>query len=122
MMTFARDAKPTTRKAMRELGNQARMIGIIILALIVATLVMPLAIAILAVGLVGLLIWAWVHEFVILMHLRDTDFPGRSDKLVWSILMILLPPIGVVAFWTYRSSRTTDAPTASTKPTRDDWS
>src|SRR3954454_18763394 len=48
---------------------------------------------------------AWRHEFVFLMSLRDDELPGRNDKLVWTALMILLPPVGLWAFRAFRESR-----------------
>ncbi len=30
---------------------------------------------------------AWCHEFVFLMGLRDSDLPGRHDKLIWAFLL-----------------------------------
>ena len=45
---------------------------------------------------------AWRHEFVLLMEKGDGDFPGRSDKLIWVLLLLLLAPIGV---WFVRSYR-----------------
>ena len=58
--------------------------------------------ALLAVAVVFLCTRAWIREFSFLMALRDEDFPGRSDKLVWVILLTVMVPIG---FWTFRSFR-----------------
>jgi len=49
-----------------------------------------------------LLVWFWVVEFVTLMGLGDDSFPGRFDKLVWAVLLILLPPAGMIAFGVFR--------------------
>ena len=45
---------------------------------------------------------AWRHEFVGLMLMPDEVFPGRYDKRSWMLLMIVLPPLGL---GTYRSFR-----------------
>jgi hypothetical protein len=45
---------------------------------------------------------AWSHEFVFLMGLRDGDFPGRHDKLVWAFLLFVFAPIAVWFFRSYR--------------------
>lgn len=50
---------------------------------------------------VGLLI-AWVREFAFLMRQGDDAFPGRNDKLIWALVLIVLPPLGVLAFWSFR--------------------
>lgn len=52
----------------------------------------------LAVGLLAL----WVREFGYLMNQPDEAFRGRNDKLIWALLLIMLPPVGVIAFWSYR--------------------
>lgn len=54
-----------------------------------------LAIAILAV-------FFWVREFIHLMGLADEAFPGRYDKVLWFLLLVLLPPVGALAFSTFR--------------------
>ena len=35
---------------------------------------------------------AWSHEFVFLMGLRDDDFPGRNDKLIWVVVLLVFAP------------------------------
>jgi hypothetical protein len=50
---------------------------------------------------------AWSHEFVFLMGLRDTDLPGRHDKLIWALLLLIFPPIST---WLFRSYRQTHWP------------
>lgn len=47
-------------------------------------------------------VYAWVREFTFLMRLGDDAFPGRYDKLIWAFLLIALPPVGILAFWSYR--------------------
>jgi len=44
----------------------------------------------------------WVRELVHLMGLSDDAFPGRHDKVMWFILLLCVPPIGVVAFGVFR--------------------
>lgn len=44
----------------------------------------------------------WREEFVFLMGLRDDEFPGRHDKLTWSVMLLLLAPVGVWSFRAYR--------------------
>ena len=36
------------------------------------------------------------------MGLRDDDFPGRNDKLIWVFLLLLLAPVGAWLFRSYR--------------------
>ena len=45
---------------------------------------------------------AWVREFTFLMRLDDEAFPGRNDKLIWAVLLMVLPPVGVWLFQGYR--------------------
>jgi len=49
----------------------------------------------------------WRNEFVSLMGLRDEDFPGRHDKLIWVGMLLALAPIGV---WFFRAYRLTHWP------------
>ncbi|MDB5350924.1 MAG: hypothetical protein JWN86_2171 [Planctomycetota bacterium] len=46
--------------------------------------------------------WLWGREFINLMGLADEAFPGRYDKILWFTLMILLPPVGLLAFGAFR--------------------
>lgn len=52
-------------------------------------------------GLLVLVLFArsWMHEFIFLMNLKDSDFPGQFDKLVWALLMIGMAPVGL---WLFR--------------------
>ena len=47
---------------------------------------------------------AWSHELVFLMGLRDTDLPGRHDKLIWAFLLLSFPPITTWFFRSYRQA------------------
>jgi len=76
-----------------------------ILALVVMTNDTPwheltglLAVAI----VVGLLLWLWVREFAGMMAISDDAFPGRLDKPIWAAAMLLLPPVGAIAFAVFR--------------------
>jgi hypothetical protein len=61
----------------------------------------------LSIGLLCLLtlawfVRAWRKEFVFLMGLRDDDFPGRNDKLIWAIVLLVFAPFCVWFFRSYR--------------------
>jgi hypothetical protein len=62
--------------------------------------------SLLLVLLVGTLaVWfasAWLREFRFLILLSDDVFPGQNDKLIWAILLIVLPPVGLWLFQSYR--------------------
>jgi hypothetical protein len=45
---------------------------------------------------------AWAREFWFLMRLGDESFPGQHDKLIWAVLLIVLPPVGVYHFNRFR--------------------
>lgn len=53
----------------------------------------------------GLFAHVWRREFLLLMNRRDDEFPGRFDKLTWTLLLIVMPPVGVWFFRTYRLVR-----------------
>jgi hypothetical protein len=56
---------------------------------------------------------AWSLEFVFLMGLRDDDFPGRHDKLIWAFLLFTFAPI---AIWFFRSYRLAHWPEPVAEP------
>ena len=58
---------------------------------------------------------AWVREFAYLMRLGDDAFPGRNDKLIWAILLIVLPPVGVWLFRAYREAHWPEAKPAKAR-------
>jgi len=55
-----------------------------------------------AATLLVVFVMAWLHEFRFLMPLRDDAFPGQNDKLIWAFLLIVLPPVGLWVFRSYR--------------------
>jgi hypothetical protein len=67
---------------------------------------------ILLIGL-GLFFKAWRDEFVFLMGRHDAEFPGRHDKLMWVVLLLLYAPAGV---WFFRSYRMIHWPEATQSP------
>lgn len=62
--------------------------------------VFPLWVGLLVV--LALVVRAWRNEFLFLMALRDEDLPGRYDKLIWTLVLVMIPPVG---FWLFRSYR-----------------
>ena len=70
------------------------------LMLLVAALPLFLGLAILAA--IVLFARAWLREFSFLMGTDDSAFPGRNDKLIWALLLIVLPPVGVYLFRAHR--------------------
>ena len=80
--------------------------------LVILTAVLPLVpVALLAVVLAALFLFgrAWVREFGYLMRLDDDAFPGRNDKLIWAMLLIVLPPVGAWMFGSYREAHWPEA-------------
>ncbi|HEV3164754.1 MAG TPA: hypothetical protein VGZ22_12065 [Isosphaeraceae bacterium] len=67
----------------------------------------PMVIAVLVVAAALLIAFgaAWLYEFRFLITLRDDAFPGSNDKLIWGLLLIVLPPVGVWLFRGYRETR-----------------
>ena len=88
---------------LREVIEQARRNawGIAAAVLLIAVLTVSPPGFLAMAGLIVLVLFArsWMHEFVFLMHLKDSDFPGRFDKLVWALLMIGVAPVGL---WIFR--------------------
>ena len=65
---------------------------------------LEVAVAIFTISIVALawFVRTWNREFVYLMGLRDDDFPGRHDKLIWAFLLFAFSPIAVWFFRSYR--------------------
>ncbi len=70
---------------------------------------MPVVLALALLAAVVLFARAWLREFTYLMRLRDDAFPGHNDKLIWAILLIVLPPVGAWLFQTYREAHWPEA-------------
>lgn len=66
-----------------------------------------------------LLALAWAREFVFLMRLADDVFPGRHDKLIWALLLIALPPLGTLAFWSFRRAHWPESKPAAVRSVHD---
>ena len=59
----------------------------------------------------------WHDEFVALMNRTDDEFPGRFDKLIWALALIVVAPAGVWFFRSFRKARWPETRTStSTKP------
>jgi hypothetical protein len=61
---------------------------------------------ILAAALVVLLLLVfWLRQFIVLMALPDSVFPGRYDKTLWFVLFLAGGFLGPTAFWLYGIAR-----------------
>jgi len=84
--------------------------SLLALALDAAWIAVPLAFAL------GIF---WVWQFVQLMLLEDTLFPGRFDKILWAAAFILLSPLAPFAFRAWKFARTAErAPLSATPQAR----
>ena len=104
------------RERLRDLSRRARhwqfTIWQLMAAVIVAALLFHMFTARGSEGLfsfvllcLGFLTWfvrSWQKEFLFLMGLRDADFPGRHDKVLWAIMLLVFAPVGVWFFRAYR--------------------
>jgi hypothetical protein len=79
------------------------LVGALLVA--VAGASVALAIGLFVLALIVIFVACWLHEFRTLMLLGDDAFPGRHDKLIWALLLIVLPPVGVWLFRSYREAR-----------------
>ena len=91
-------------------------LALLVVFLVVALPVIPAVLLLVMVGALVLFAQAWVREFAFLMRLGDDAFPGHNDKLIWAILLIVLPPVGAWLFGTYRAAHW-----PATKPAGDAW-
>ena len=82
------------------------------LVILAGIFILPLMPVVLTLGVVFALVLfgkAWLREFTYLMRLGDDAFPGHNDKLIWAILLIVLPPVGAWLFQTYREAHWPEA-------------
>lgn len=86
---------------------QAVAVAAIVLALAIPASVL-LVVAAVAV-LVAIFGVEWLAEFQFLMRLGDDAFRGRNDKLIWAILLIVLPPVGLWQFRVHRQAHWPEA-------------
>lgn len=56
----------------------------------------------LLVVLVFAVVWGW--QFIQLMVLADTDFPGRYDKPLWVAAFVFVIPVAPFAFMYWRQT------------------
>lgn len=73
----------------------------------------PTPLFLLGIAAVVLFAITWVRDFAYLMTQPDAAFPGRYDKPIWAFLLIVLPPVGVLAFWSYRRAHATETKPAA---------
>jgi hypothetical protein len=83
------------------------MIVVVVTALLLSALAArgpagAFPIVILALLVLAWFVRVWCNQFVFLMGLRDDDFPGRHDKLIWVFLLFAVAPISVWFFRSYR--------------------
>ena len=94
------------RRWMRRLGNAVRSMtawnvaAVLWVGVMIASIAVSLPLA-LVLAILGFLPF-WGHELWVLMHQDDTVFPGKNDKLIWALVLLLCPPLGVVLFRSYR--------------------
>ena len=60
----------------------------------------PLLLIILA--LIILIIIRWWEEFIFMMSLNDSNFPGKSDKILWFIVFFILPLVAPFLFRSWK--------------------
>jgi hypothetical protein len=84
-------------------------IALLVMAAIFILPVVPFVLVLAVLAAVVLFARAWLREFTYLMKLHDEAFPGRNDKLIWAMLLIVLPPVGAWLFQTYREAHWPEA-------------
>jgi uncharacterized membrane protein YhaH (DUF805 family) len=87
------------------------MAAVIVTGLLLVALTAPpgeekgFAAVLLSLGILAWFVRSWCNEFVFLMGLRDEDFPGRNDKLIWAVVLLAFAPISVWLFRTFRAAQ-----------------
>jgi hypothetical protein len=79
-------------------------IALLVVAAVIVLPVMPLVLTLALLAALVMFARAWVREFAYLMRLKDDAFPGHNDKMIWAMLLIVLPPVGAWLFQNYREA------------------
>jgi hypothetical protein len=87
------------------------LLGLLFSMTTVQAPIVPLSLAVLIV--LVLFVKAWRDEFILLMGLRDEDFPGRNDKMIWVLVLMFFAPVGT---WFFRAYRLTHWPEPEPQP------
>lgn len=95
---------------------RATALGVMALLLMAAAL--PLLLLWGAVIDIGLFVMAWVGEFSFLMR-RGDAFAGRTERLIWAVLLIALPPLGLFLFRAHRLLYWPESPPKPAEPAND---
>jgi hypothetical protein len=124
--TFADHVEDAYRQAERWIALNPwpiRAVGVLVLAFFAFWLVsiaLPLFFLLAALAALVMFARTWLREFAFLMGVDDSAFPGRSDKLIWAILLIVLPPVGIYLFRAHRRAHWPDSD-AKAAQVADEW-
>jgi len=59
----------------------------------------------------GFLLFAFtISQLVDLLRRRDEEFPNRSDRLIWCMVILLVPGIGAILFAVMKPFRPAESP------------
>ena len=61
--------------------------------------------AVLAVLAAVCLVILWAGQLLELMRMKDSEFPGRYDKVLWFVLLLVSGPLGALIFWCWKDHR-----------------
>jgi hypothetical protein len=51
------------------------------------------------------LIAFWIKQFNDLMSIPDERFPGRHDKVIWAVVLIVMNVVGALTFWFFKNGK-----------------
>ena len=51
----------------------------------------------------------WLSQIVALMNMKDSEFPGRHDKILWLAAILIGSAAGALAFLLWRTMRSGEA-------------
>jgi hypothetical protein len=58
----------------------------------------------LIVALVVFIAIIWLYQFIQLMLLADSDFPGKCDKILWVVAFVCVPLLAPFAFMYWKKA------------------
>lgn len=63
--------------------------------------------------LIGMVLFVgWLWQLIVLMNMKDDEFPGKHDKTLWFVAVFVGSVVGALAFVVWRVVRSGEAASA----------
>jgi hypothetical protein len=72
---------------------------IILAGLFLLAVLLPLIVHVVILLVILSALIFWLRQLIDVMQRSDDDFPGRNDKLIWAVVIVLGNVFGALAYW-----------------------